>query len=166
MSKQKGFTLVEILLVVGVILLISVFAVIAVNAARSKQRDAVRLSNVRQIQTSLENYFTDRNTYPLGTALPLGDSAQSACLGSDGFAGNCGGADTLFLRVVPGTYQNGLKSLVMCGEPSRDAFCYTLGEDGMSYKIQFELENAVSMAGLLDGINCATPQGIVGGACE
>jgi len=56
--------------------------------------------------------------------------------------------------------------LVSCGEPIRDAFCYTQGEDGMSYSIQFELENAVSMAGLIDGINCATPNGIEGGACE
>ncbi|KKU33450.1 MAG: hypothetical protein UX57_C0004G0019 [Candidatus Uhrbacteria bacterium GW2011_GWE2_46_68] len=150
----------------GVILLVSILAVIAVNSARSKQRDAVRLGNVRQIQTSLENYFTDRNTYPMGVALPLGDSAQSTCLGSDGFVGNCSGADTVFLRVVPGTYQKGLKGLMMCGEPTRDAFCYTQGEDGMSYTIQFELENAVSMAGLIEGINCATPNGIEGGTCE
>lgn len=150
----------------GVILLVSILAVVAVNAARSKQRDAVRLGNVRQIQTSLENYFTDRNTYPLGAALPLGDGAESACLGSDGFAGNCSGSDTVFLRVVPGTYQKGLKGLMSCGEPTRDAFCYTQGEDGMSYAIQFELENAVSMAGLVDGINCATPNGIEGGMCE
>lgn len=166
MNEQKKFTLVEILLVGGVILLISLLAVIAVNAARSKQRDAVRLSNVRQIQTSLENYFTDRNAYPLGNSLPLGDSAQSSCFGSDGFAGNCSGVDTIFLRIVPGTYQKGLKGLVVCGEPSRDAFCYTQGDDGMSYTIQFELENAVSMVGLLDGINCATPEGIVGGYCH
>jgi general secretion pathway protein G len=166
MSIQKGFTLVELLLMAGVILLISTLAVIAVNAARSKERDAVRLGNIRQIQTSLENYFTDRNAYPDGTSLPLGDSVQSACLGAEGFAESCTGSSTIFLRAVPGTYAKGLKGLSVCGEPSRHAFCYTVKDDGMNYAIQFELENAVSMVGLVDGANCATPNGIEGGACE
>ena len=72
-SNDGGFTLIELLIVIAIIALIGVFAVIAVNAARSKQRDASRLSHVRMIQSALEDYFNETNNYPEGNLLPLGD---------------------------------------------------------------------------------------------
>ncbi|MBI4435603.1 type II secretion system protein [Candidatus Uhrbacteria bacterium] len=165
MKTQKGFTLVELLVVIAIIALVVVFAALAVNAARSKERDASRLANVRIVQSALEDSFNERNTYPDGDFLPLGDVAQSACLGSEGFAADCSTAESVFLRVVPGTYEDGLDGLVACGEPSRRAFCYTVLDDGESYVIHFELENALAPVGLQAGVNCATPEGMEAGTC-
>lgn len=163
--NEGGFTLVELLVVVAIITLVVVFAALAVNAARSKQRDASRIANVRILQSALEDYFNEANAYPDGELLPLGDFTQSTCLGSDGFAGDCSTAESTYLRVVPGIYEDGLEGLVTCGEPSRRAFCYTVLGDGESYVIHFELENALAPVGLQAGVNCATPEGMEAGIC-
>lgn len=165
MKNKKGFTLVELLVIIAVIALVVVFAALAVNAARSKQRDASRLANVRIVQSALEDYFNENNTYPDGDLLALGDATHSACLGSDGFASDCSSAESTFLRVVPGTHEDGLEGIVSCGDPSRRAFCYTVLDDGVSYVIHFELENTLSQVGLQGGVNCATPDGMEAGTC-
>jgi len=166
MRKQSGFTLIEGLVVIAVIALVGTFAAVAVNAARSKQRDATRLSHVRQVQSALEDYFNETNMYPTGEGLPLGDGAQSACLSEGGFKGECTGDASVFLRIVPSSIPNGLKGNVTCGSPARNAFCYTSTLEGSAYKIEFELENSVPQVGLVKGINCATPDGMDGGQCQ
>ncbi|MCR4313890.1 MAG: type II secretion system GspH family protein [Candidatus Uhrbacteria bacterium] len=163
--SEGGFTLVELLVVIAIIALVVVFAALAVNAARSKQRDALRLANVRIVQSALEDYFNETNAYPQGDLLPLGDVTQSACLGSEGFGGDCSTAESTYLRVVPGAYEDGLEGIVTCGEPLRRAFCYSVLKEGESYVIHFELENALAPVGLQAGVNCATPEGMEAGIC-
>ncbi len=163
---EGGFTLIELLIVIAVVALIAVFAAVAVNAARSKQRDATRISSVRQIQSALEDYFNEHNAYPNGDLLALGDASQSSCLGSGGFAVNCSSDASTFLRVVPGTYEDGLKGIVTCGEPARRALCYSSRQDGESYVIYFELENTFAPVGLQSGVNCSTPDGMEAGVCS
>lgn len=165
MKDQKGFTLVEILIIVLIVGLVGTLAAIAVNSARSKTRDATRLSAVRQTQSALEDYFNETNAYPAGAGLPLGDSTQSVCLGTGGFQANCSGDASVFLRVVTATLDTGLKGSSTCGTPSRNAYCYAVSSDGMGYVIQFELENALPQVGLVKGANCATPDGMKGGTC-
>jgi prepilin-type N-terminal cleavage/methylation domain-containing protein len=165
MSK-RGFTIIELLVVILIIGLVGTLAAVAVNAARSKQRDATRLAHVRTVQSALENYFNEANAYPSGTGLPLGEARQSACLGTGGFAANCSGDESIFLRVVVASIDKGLKGTVTCGEPARNAFCYSSLQDGASYSIEFELENALSQVGLVKGENCATPEGMKAGSCD
>jgi len=166
MRRQNGFTLIELLVVIAVIALVGTFAAVAVNAARSKQRDATRISNVRQVQSALEDYFNETNMYPVGEALPLGDASQSGCLSNEGFGADCTGHDSVFLRIIPASIPNGLKGRVACGTPPRNAACYTATLEQSAYKIEFELENALPQVGLIKGVNCASPEGMEGGACE
>lgn len=165
MSDKKGFTLVEILIVVAVVAVIGTLAAIAVNAARSKQRDATRLANVREMQIVMEEFFNDNNQYPDGVDIPLGDPGSSACLGAEGFKSDCAGETTIYLRAVPSTVDNGLDDLVVCGSPPRNALCYTHLSERSAYGIEFELENAVPRAELVEGVNCATPNAIQAGTC-
>ncbi len=165
-ANERGFSLVELLIVIAVIALIAIFAAVAVSAARSKQRDATRISSVRLTQSALEDYFNQHNAYPAGALIPLGDASQSACLGSGGFAADCSAESSTFLRVVPGTYEDGLKGLVTCGEPARRAVCYSQRQDGVSYVLYFELENTFEPVGLKSGVNCATPDGMKAGVCK
>ena len=74
MRKQKGFTLIELLVVIAIIGLLSTLAVVALNNARMKARDAKRVSDIKQIQTALELYYNDANAYPaaLGTSVAIG----------------------------------------------------------------------------------------------
>jgi prepilin-type N-terminal cleavage/methylation domain-containing protein len=64
MRKQRGFTLIELLVVIAIIGLLSTLAVVALNNARMKARDARRVSDVKQIQTALELFYNDANSYP------------------------------------------------------------------------------------------------------
>lgn len=85
-KNNKGFTLIELLVVIAIIGLLSTLAVVALGNARQKARDAKRLSDLKQMQTALELYYTDKTDYPAAAApLTLGAAADSACLDGTGF---------------------------------------------------------------------------------
>lgn len=65
MKQQKGFTLIELLVVIAIIGLLSTLAVVSLNNARSKSRDAKRISDIKQMQTALELYYNDAGGYPV-----------------------------------------------------------------------------------------------------
>lgn len=65
MSKYRGFTLIELLMVIAIIGLLASVVLASVSQARMKARDAVRISDIHQIQNALEIYATDNsNLYP------------------------------------------------------------------------------------------------------
>ncbi len=165
MKSKKGFTLIEILVVIAIIGIIGTLSAVAVNSARSKQRDATRLANIRQLMTAFEDYYNENNQYPTGELLPVGDPTTSACLGITGFHADCSSETATLLRFAPTTFEDGLKDVVTCGEPKRNAFCFTQRAQGSSYVIHFELENALTSVGLQKGVNCATPEGMQAGVC-
>jgi prepilin-type N-terminal cleavage/methylation domain-containing protein len=164
--NEKGFTLIELLVVIAIIAIVGVFAVVAVNSARSEQRDATRLSNVRLMQSALEDFFNETNMYPNGEGVPLGDSAVSGCLSANGFLGDCSMEDIVFMRTVTPSLSKGLDGVVSCGNPARQASCYTQTLEGAGYMIEFELENNLRSAGLQKGLNCASPNGMEAGICK
>lgn len=73
-STQKGFTLVEMLIVVAIIGLLSSTILIGLGPARAKARDTRRIADLRQIQNGLENYYSDKSTYPGSRVSPGGTS--------------------------------------------------------------------------------------------
>jgi len=77
MKTQKGFTLIELLVVIAIIGLLSTLAVISLNSARSKARDAQRVSDVRQLASLIE---FERDG--VGTAL-------SGCAAADADTSTC-----------------------------------------------------------------------------
>jgi type II secretion system protein G len=61
---NKGFTLIELLVVVAIIGLLASVVLASMTAARSKARDATRLSDIHQIQIALELYHNTNGVYP------------------------------------------------------------------------------------------------------
>jgi len=55
--NKKGFTLLELLVVISIMGLISTVAFAALSTARAKARDAVRKSDIRQIAIALQLYY-------------------------------------------------------------------------------------------------------------
>ena len=99
--NKKGFTLIELLVVIAIIGLLSTLAVVALGSARTKARDSKRLSDIKQVQTALELYYTDQNAYPSQQGIVLG-SATTTCLNAAGGftdAASCGSSP--YMGLVP-----------------------------------------------------------------
>jgi type II secretion system protein G len=77
--KNKGFTLIELLVVIAIIGILSSVVLASLNSARTKSRDAKRVSDIKQLQLALELYFDDNGSYPAVTDL------DSSTLVADGF---------------------------------------------------------------------------------
>ena len=89
-----GFTLVELLIVIAIIAIVSgvVIAVINPERQRAKVRDAARQKDLQVVALALEQFYADRNQYPvfatyggLGAALVAG---YLKALPNDPIAGN------------------------------------------------------------------------------
>jgi len=63
-SRRSGFTLIEILIVIAIISILSSVAIVGLPKIGGKGRDARRVSDMRQVQTALELYFTKNGNYP------------------------------------------------------------------------------------------------------
>lgn len=62
--NKKGFTLIEILIVVAIIGLLSSVVLIGLGSFRARGRDARRIADLREVQNSLELYYAKYNAYP------------------------------------------------------------------------------------------------------
>ena len=77
---KKGFTLIELLVVISIISLLSSIVLASVNNVRSKARDTVRISNLKQIQTAIELYYSSSGHYPTpGDSISAGTQSDAAC---------------------------------------------------------------------------------------
>lgn len=135
-DKQGGFTLVELLVVISIIGILSTLAVVSLNTARSKSRDARRLSDIRQMQTALEFYYNETGYYPnaLGSQIKYGND--------------------IYMEVVP-TAPNPPDS--PCSS-STNAYAYTPNADFTSYRLNYCLGNITG--GIQPGLRTASPGGI------
>lgn len=64
MKSHKGFTVLELLVVIGLIGLLVALALVGLSKAREKSRDDSRISNIRLVQMALEEYHTACRSYP------------------------------------------------------------------------------------------------------
>jgi len=62
---KRGFTLIELLVVISIIGILSSFAVVSLNSARNKARDALRKADMTQIRTAINLYYDENNNYPI-----------------------------------------------------------------------------------------------------
>jgi prepilin-type N-terminal cleavage/methylation domain-containing protein len=62
-KQKKGFTLIEIMIVVLIIILLTSFVVFAVDTARKRTRDAIIISSVEQVQALAKTVYNPKNGY-------------------------------------------------------------------------------------------------------
>jgi len=65
LQKNLGFTLIELLVVISIIGILSSFAVVSLNSARAKARDALRKGDMAQLRTAVNLYYDDNDKYPI-----------------------------------------------------------------------------------------------------
>ena len=82
-SKNKGFTLIELLVVIAIIGILT--AIVTANFAQSKAkaRDTKRISDIAQIQLTLEMIFDRCNTYPAASGNKIGNTMLETLIDND-----------------------------------------------------------------------------------
>ena len=75
--KGKGFTLIELMVVIAIILILALIAIPAYRNMQDRARKSRVQSDLRTLANALQMFFTDWNTYPVqGTAARLVSSAD------------------------------------------------------------------------------------------
>jgi prepilin-type N-terminal cleavage/methylation domain-containing protein len=85
--RKKGFTLVELLVVISIIGLLASVVLATISTARRHVRDNSRLSDMKSIELALELYWQANNVYP-GTTAQYGENTAGSP--------SCGGWDVSF----------------------------------------------------------------------
>ncbi|MBI2644960.1 prepilin-type N-terminal cleavage/methylation domain-containing protein [Candidatus Uhrbacteria bacterium] len=156
--RHKGFTLVELLVAIGIIGILSSIAVVSVSNVRAKARDAKRIADVKQIQTALESYFNDQNAYPATKRDTLGGTTAAVLCGHKGGAA----AAVYDFQAAPAagaacdavTYLNPVPA-----NPKPNGKDYAYEAVGGEYILKFKLESG---SGTLTAADYeATPNGII-----
>ena len=149
MCRTDAFTLIELLLTIGVIILFSAILLVTMNAARMKARDAQRKQDLRTIDLALEQFFDSNGYYPAPKSNVL-------CGGSDTWAnsiGSCGGQwltdDPKFIALFPRLPIDPLnvarQGTSRGGQNGNHTYTYTgyLSADGRwKYELVTQLENS------------------------
>lgn len=84
-SEKRGFTLVELLIIIAIISMLAVFVFINLRGQSAKAYDAKRKTDLYNMRKAVEEYFNDHNAFP-----PLGTNEH------------CGGTDLVpYLASIP-----------------------------------------------------------------
>ena len=79
-KSTKGFTLVEIMIVVVIIGLLAAMAIPAFQKVRSSSQDKAVLNNMRQLGAAADQYFLENGTSTAAIAALVGSSAYVKAL--------------------------------------------------------------------------------------
>jgi len=77
LRKDRGFTIVELLVVIVVIGILAAITMVSYTGVTAKANTTKALSNAQSVQTILEVYYADNGNYPATTALVEGGSATT-----------------------------------------------------------------------------------------
>ena len=66
-ARNKGFTLIEMLIVITIIALLASTILVGMGGARAKARDSRRIADIHNVQNALELYYAKSGTYLPGT---------------------------------------------------------------------------------------------------
>ena len=146
MKNKKGFTLVEMLVVISIIGILSSFAVVSLNSARQKARDALRKGDMSQLRTALNLYFDDNYyQYPACGTFDLSASDFGASVGA-----GAGTGSTCYSTILSTSLTGGTRPLMdrLPEEPRNptndpavnSTYVYRYASNGSEYVIVYTLE--------------------------
>jgi prepilin-type N-terminal cleavage/methylation domain-containing protein len=128
-AGSRGFTLIELLVVIAIIGVLSSVVLASLNTARAKGYDARRFSDLRNVQTAVENYFSDHGAYPITAGTHFYSNCNNAAYTYQSTANN----------VIPGLVSGGYISSIPVGPQANaasnyDCYAYESTANGSDYK--------------------------------
>ena len=144
-NSKKGFSLVEILIVIAIIGILSSVILASLTVARQKSRDAKRVAEMWQIKRGLDIYFDGAQSYPSTTPVcspacprPSDDDVRLQLLNQSDFLPSTpipppGGADQYY--VYRGVYD-------VAGTPTECDIAAPAGTTCTRYELGVSLERS------------------------
>ncbi len=132
-NTRKGFTLIEILIVVAIIAILASVVLVGLGPTQQAGRDARRLSDLSEVQNGLELYYNKCGVYPGGAA---GTTCGAVTLGGDDV--------TAYSNMATSTINAGIGISSIPVDPSNvtpHQYSYAINAAGTSYVLQTVLEN-------------------------
>ena len=74
LKTKKGFTLIELMIVIAIISVLAVTLVPQLTGAQARSRDAGRISSLKNITAVLETYYSDEGKFPLSPDNTAGEN--------------------------------------------------------------------------------------------
>lgn len=127
---KKGFTLIELIVVLAVIALLSSVSIVSLSQANTKSRDARREVDMKELQRALALYESNRGKYPICSP-EIQINGLSDCL-SLAISGES------IANSLPKDPRHGVGG-GLCGDSGSFYYCY-ISSDGRSYTIRYPLE--------------------------
>ena len=130
-SQRKGFTLIEILIVVAIIAILASVVLVGLGPTQQSGRDARRISDLKEIQNGLELFYNKCGFYP-----GLVDSSGACTAGTPGTTW-----DDLATALTSSSTDIGVGTVP--NDPSSNrSYGYDVPNDSTSYVLGAALENA------------------------
>lgn len=128
-SKQKAFTLLELLVVMAILALLTGLGIRTFGSVQAKARDSKRKQDMQNIGKALELYYNDYGHYPQasgGQILGCGENGANACEWGDIWQNET--KQTLYMSKMP-------------QDPGGNQYFYLADAQGQTYRLFGYLEN-------------------------
>ena len=138
--SRRGFTLMELMIVIAIIGLLSTIAIMSLANTRGQSRDARRTSDIKTIQGALELYHNDNGGYPVnlkGECL-RGSGGTGELLKESGIAIVVIPEDPIWSAYEPSLFGDNVKENYPIGGSSD--YCYWYYGQSDSYYLSYYLE--------------------------
>ena len=143
--NSRGFTLIELLVVIAIIGILAPGGTVTYTSQIQKARDTTRISDVKALQSGIEQFYQDKAQYPNNGDTGL--DAEYNFTGS-GAASTGSGGVIVYVPKLPKDPKNGQScNNGGSGDPTACIYLYNSGVDmnniiGGEYKISTGLENS------------------------
>lgn len=131
---QKGFTLIEILVVIAIIAVLTGIGLASFQGAQAKARDAKRKGDLKAVATALQALYNDNQKFPN----PTGDQNLSS------------------YTPLTSNYIKSVPTDPLSGNP---VYCINISTDNQSYTIYAKLENTNDTSIFSPSVSCNSVAG-------
>jgi len=170
-TGKRGFTIVELLIVIVVIAILAAITVVAYNGIQTRAKDAQRAQEVSTIIKALELYYSDKGVYPNFTNYTPGSTAINSgwSTTADGSWSNLVQALRPYATGLPTTTGTSSATPAISGGNNFDYFgfsetSYCASQQGQGYILVYRLASGSKNETI--GTCGGTPVGYYGGGAS